>query len=197
MHKPITLNIILLYNIIFTIHITEAYEAYIKDHEVAYKTEVTTAVRLEPKVGDVPPILTNELEKEQLIIQRRMAKQTQMMQSFTSEQVCKTWFYKAPFHFNFLSSSNHAVISQEFQISSVEQRFMYEIECHLLKITYQKLLAEDGEQMDMTISEHECVSPAFSTPVKNYKLREGMSATLHFKMTGTPLPKVSNSSAST
>lgn len=72
---------------------------------------------------------------------------------------------------------------------------MYEIECHLLKITYQKLLADDGEQMAMAISEHECVSPVFTTPVKNYKLREGMSATLHFKMSGTPLPKVSNSTA--
>lgn len=91
-----------------------------------------------------------------------------------------------------ISMSNNPVFSQEFKISSVEQRFMYEIECHLLKITYQKLLAEDGEQMDLTISEHECVTPVFSTPVKNYKLREGMSATLHFKMTGTPLPKVKN-----
>lgn len=95
-----------------------------------------------------------------------------------------------------ISRSNDAVISQEFQISSVEQRFMYEIERHLLKITYQKLLEDDGEQMDMTISEHECVFPVFSTPVKNYKLREGMSATLHFRMTGTPLPKVRNSTAS-
>ncbi|MCJ8732911.1 hypothetical protein PDJAM_G00216350 [Pangasius djambal] len=68
----------------------EAYDAYIKEHEVAYKTEVTTAVRPEPKVGDVPPVFTNELEKEQLIIQRRMAKQTQMMQSFTSEQIA--WY---------------------------------------------------------------------------------------------------------
>lgn len=68
-------------------HITEAYEAYIKEHEVTYKTEVTTVV--EPRVGDVPPVFTNELEKEHLLIQRKMAKQTQMMQSFTSEQVCK------------------------------------------------------------------------------------------------------------
>lgn len=70
--------------------ITEAYEAYVKEHEVAYKTEV----RQEPKVGDVPPVFTSELEKEQLIFQKRMAKQTQMIQSFTSEQVCKTLFYK-------------------------------------------------------------------------------------------------------
>lgn len=169
-----------------------------------------TAVRLEPKLADVPPVFTNELEKEQLISQRRMAKQTQMIQSFTSEQVSKTSIYNNninKFILNELiliislfstslisiSESNDAVILQEFHISSVEQRFMFEIECHLLKITYQKLLEEDGEQMDMTISEHECVSPVFSTPVKNYKLREGMSATLHFKMTGIPLPKVSNS----
>lgn len=73
--------------------ITDAYEAYIKEHEVAYKTEVTTVVRQEPKVGDVPPVFTNEFETEQMIIQRRMTKQTQMMQSFTSDQVCKTYSF--------------------------------------------------------------------------------------------------------
>lgn len=58
-----------------------------KEHGVAYKTEVTTTV--EPRVGDVPPVFTNEIEKEQLFIQRKMAKQAQM--TFTSEQVCKTY----------------------------------------------------------------------------------------------------------
>lgn len=81
------------YDIVFTMPITDAYEAYIKEHEDLYKTEVMTAVRLEPKLADVPPVFTNEFEKEQLISQKRMAKQTQMIQSFTSEQVDKTSIY--------------------------------------------------------------------------------------------------------
>lgn len=72
----------------------------------------------------------------------------------------------------------------------MEQRFIQEIEFHLLKITYQELVTEDGEQLDMSVSEHDAISPVFNTPVKNYRLREGMSATFHCKMTGTPLPKV-------
>lgn len=72
----------------------------------------------------------------------------------------------------------------------MEQRFIQEIEFHLLKITYQELVTEDGEQLDMSVSEHNAISPVFNTPVKNYRLREGMSATLHCRMTGTPLPKV-------
>lgn len=62
----------------------------------------------------------------------------------------------------------------------------------LLKITYQELVTEDREQMDVSISEHLAVSPVFNIPVKNYRLRVGMSATFHFKMAGSPLPKVSD-----
>lgn len=53
---------------------------------MAYKTEV----KQEPKIGDIPPVFTTEFENEQMMIQRRMAKQTQMMQTITSDQVCKT-----------------------------------------------------------------------------------------------------------
>lgn len=66
-------------------HFTEAYEAYIKEQEITYKTEVTTTVGQEPRVAVVPPV--GEMEQEQILIQRRMAQQAQMMQSFTSEQV--------------------------------------------------------------------------------------------------------------
>lgn len=72
----------------------------------------------------------------------------------------------------------------------MEQRFIQEIEFNLLKITYQELVTEDGEQLDMSVSEHDAISPVFNTPVKSYRLREGMSATFHCRMSGTPLPKV-------
>lgn len=55
-----------------------------KKQEVTYVTEVTTMVQ-EPRVADVPPVVLSEYEKE--LIQRRMAQQTQMMQSFISETV--------------------------------------------------------------------------------------------------------------
>lgn len=72
----------------------------------------------------------------------------------------------------------------------MEQRFIQEIEFRLLKITYQELVAENGEQLDMSVSEHDAIYPVFNTPVKSYRLREGMSATFHCRMTGAPLPKV-------
>ncbi len=55
-----------------------------KKLDVTYVTEVTTVVQ-EPKVADVPPVVVSEYEKE--MMQRRMAQQTQMMQSFISETV--------------------------------------------------------------------------------------------------------------
>ena len=62
-------------------HFTEEYEAYIKTQEVMYKT-VTTAVVQEPKVADVPPVVVSEYD-----IQRRMAQQAQIVQTFITERV--------------------------------------------------------------------------------------------------------------
>lgn len=57
-----------------------------KKLDVTYVTEVRTVTMVqEPKVADVPPVVVSEYEKE--MIQRRMAQQTQMMQSFISETV--------------------------------------------------------------------------------------------------------------
>lgn len=55
-----------------------------KKLEVTYVTEVTTMVQ-EPRVADVPPVVISEYEKE--LMQRRMAQQTKMMQSFITETV--------------------------------------------------------------------------------------------------------------
>uniref|UniRef100_A0A3P8UGZ8 Ig-like domain-containing protein n=2 Tax=Cynoglossus semilaevis TaxID=244447 RepID=A0A3P8UGZ8_CYNSE len=56
-------------------------------------------------------------------------------------------------------------------------------------ITYSQLLAEDGEEM-VTVAEHEAVQSAFETPVKNYRIVDGMGVTFHCKMAGKPLPKI-------
>lgn len=70
------------------LHFTEAYELYVKKQEETFKTEVTTIIE-EPKVAEISAVVETVTEKEQMLMQRRMAQQTQMMQSFISEQVWK------------------------------------------------------------------------------------------------------------
>ncbi|XP_028847169.1 titin-like [Denticeps clupeoides] len=79
---------------------------------------------------------------------------------------------------------------QELQISAFEERIIYEIEFRILKITYQHLVTEDGEEMVMNVAEHEAKQPTFDTPVKNYRIMEGMGVTFHCKMAGHPIPKI-------
>lgn len=62
-----------------------------------------------------------------------------------------------------------------------------------MRITYRELVMEDGELM-VTIAEEEAVQPVFDTPVKNYRIVEGMGVTFHCRMSGRPLPKVLRSS---
>ncbi|KAG5852575.1 hypothetical protein ANANG_G00063900 [Anguilla anguilla] len=112
----------------------------------------------EPKVADIPPVVVSEYGKEQI----RTTQQIKMIRTFVSEQ--------------------------EFQISAFEERLIHEIEIRLLKITYQELVTEDGEEMIMT--EQEAVEPTFDTPVKSYRILEGMGVTFHCKVAGTPLPKI-------
>ncbi|KAJ8282395.1 hypothetical protein COCON_G00049140 [Conger conger] len=80
------------------------------------------------------------------------------------------------------------VTEQEFQISAFEERIIREIEIRILKITYLELVTEDGEEMIVT--EQEAVEPSFDTPVKSYRILEGMGVTFHCKVAGTPLPKI-------
>lgn len=80
-------------------------------------------------------------------------------------------------------------IFQEFQISAFEQKIIQEIEVRILRITYQMIVTEDGEEM-VTIDEAQATQPAFDTPVKSYRIMEGMGVTFHCKMAGAPLPKV-------
>ena len=82
-------------------------------------------------------------------------------------------------------------IFQEFHISAFEERIIQEIELRIMTITYQHIVTEDGELMVTTV-EHEALQPSFATPVKNYRIMEGMGVTFHCKMDGIPLPKVRN-----
>ncbi|KAL2081285.1 hypothetical protein ACEWY4_023138 [Coilia grayii] len=133
----------------------EEYEAYMKQHDVTYKTEVTAIVQ-EPKAGELPPVIVSEYEREQFLTQK------------------KTTY----------------ISGQEFQISAFEQRIIQEIEIRILKITYQQLVVEDGEEMIINVAEHEAKQASFDTPVKNYRILEGMGVTFHCKMAGYPLPKI-------
>lgn len=78
---------------------------------------------------------------------------------------------------------------QEFLISAFEGKIIQEIELRIMSITYRELVTEDRELM-VTAAEGEAEPPAFDTPVKNYRIMEGMGVTFHCRMSGRPLPKV-------
>lgn len=80
---------------------------------------------------------------------------------------------------------------QEFHLSAIEQRIMQEIELRIMMITYREIVSEDGELI-VTAAPTEAMQPAFDTPVKNYRIMEGMGVTFHCKVAGMPLPKVLN-----
>uniref|UniRef100_A0A3B4TIL8 Ig-like domain-containing protein n=1 Tax=Seriola dumerili TaxID=41447 RepID=A0A3B4TIL8_SERDU len=83
-----------------------------------------------------------------------------------------------------LNISSHL---QEFHLSAIEQRIIQEIELRIMKITYREIVTEDGELM-VTAAPTEAMQPAFDTPVKNYRIMEGMGVTFHCKMAGIPMP---------
>lgn len=78
---------------------------------------------------------------------------------------------------------------QEFHLSAIEHKVIQEMESLILKITYKEIVTEDGELM-VTATPSEAVEPSFDTPVKNYRIREGMGVTFHCRVAGMPLPKV-------
>lgn len=58
-----------------------------------------------------------------------------------------------------------------------------------MRITYRELVIEDGELI-VTAADAGAVQPTFETPVKNYRIMEGLGVTFHCKTDGKPLPKV-------
>ncbi|KAL7385130.1 hypothetical protein ABVT39_016267 [Epinephelus coioides] len=129
----------------------EEYEAYMKQHDVTYKTEVTTTTT----VVQEPSVVMTEYEMEHRRVTTPM--------SYVSET--------------------------EFLISAFEERIIHEIELRIMMITYIQLVTEDGE-VAVTVAEEEAVQPTFDTPVKNYRIMDGMGVTFHCKMGGNPLPKI-------
>lgn len=61
----------------------------------------------------------------------------------------------------------------------------------VMRISYKEMVTQDSELM-VTATPDEAVQSSFSTPVKNYRILEGMGVTFHCKMAGMPLPKVLN-----
>lgn len=78
---------------------------------------------------------------------------------------------------------------QEFLISAFEERIIQETELRIMRISYTELVSEDRELM-VAAAEGEAEQPALDTPVKNYRIMEGMGVTFHCRMSGKPLPKV-------
>ncbi|CAG5962721.1 unnamed protein product [Menidia menidia] len=81
------------------------------------------------------------------------------------------------------------ISGQEFHLSTIELRIIQEIEFSIMQFSYRELVVEDGEML-VTVAEEEAVQPAFDTPVKNYRIRDGMGVTFHCRMAGHPLPKI-------
>lgn len=80
---------------------------------------------------------------------------------------------------------------QELLVSTFEERIIQEVELRIMRISYTELMMEDREQVTTeVVVEGSGVPPAFDTPLKNYRIVEGMGVTFHCRMIGTPLPKV-------
>ncbi|KAM3939156.1 palladin isoform 2-T2 [Leptodactylus fuscus] len=77
--------------------------------------------------------------------------------------------------------------SQEYKVSSFEQRLISEIEYRLERSPVEESDddVEHGEDFDVDSS-----PPQFETKLKHYKIFEGMSATFSCKVTGNPKPKI-------
>uniref|UniRef100_A0A3B3ZPT2 Ig-like domain-containing protein n=1 Tax=Periophthalmus magnuspinnatus TaxID=409849 RepID=A0A3B3ZPT2_9GOBI len=106
--------------------------------------------------------------------------------SFISETVLLTKINHIAM-MGFVFYMQHSLL-QEFMVSSFEERIIQEIELRIMRISYMELVIKDGEEM-VTVAEHEAVQPVFDTPVKNYRIVDGMGVTFHCKMSGNPLPK--------
>lgn len=142
-----------------------------KQQDVTFKSEVTTTVIQEPTV----------------FVSQTEQRQVTTPVSVVSEKVRSLWT-------SWRRQRRHRInvalpVLQEFLISAFEGKVIQEIELRIMSITYRELVTEDRELM-VTAAEGEAEQPAFDTPVKNYRIMEGMGVTFHCKMSGRPLPKV-------
>ncbi|XP_069600302.1 palladin isoform X1 [Ranitomeya imitator] len=77
--------------------------------------------------------------------------------------------------------------SQEYKVSSFEQRLISEIEYRLERSAAEE--SDDDVEHGEDVAE-DSVPPQFETKLKHYKIFEGMSATFTCKVTGNPKPKI-------
>lgn len=162
---------------------TEEYDAYMRQQDVTYTTEVTTTTTT---VVQEPSVVLSQYEMEQ-------RRRTTPM-SFISETVPPSFclfslnINESRFIFK-VKTFTQTFFLQEFRISAFEERIIQEVELRIMMISYTELMTGDGE-VTVTVAEEEAVLPAFNTPVKNYRIMDGMGVTFHCKMAGNPLPKV-------
>ncbi|XP_034092914.1 titin-like, partial [Gymnodraco acuticeps] len=88
-----------------------------------------------------------------------------------------------------MEQTSTIITGQDFHLSAIEQRIIHEYELVIMKFTYREIVTEDGELI-VTSDPNEAVQPIFDTPVKNYRILEGMGVTFHCKSSGMPLPKI-------
>lgn len=166
---------------------TELYEAYMKQQDMTYKTEVvtmTTAVQ-------EPAVLVTQYELEQHQVAAPSVTYVK------TEKVCFTQDWQESFMSLLLlcgpiiRNQTSTFAMQELHVSTFEEQIIQEVELRIMRISYTELVMEDGEQVTTElVVEGRTVQPAFQTSLKNYRIVEGMGVTFHCRMAGTPLPKV-------
>lgn len=84
-------------------------------------------------------------------------------------------------------------LTQEYKVSSCEQRLISEIEYRLERSPVE----ESGDEAPFGDTSVESgVAPFFEVKLKHYKIFEGMPATFTCRVAGNPKPKVSGDTAS-
>lgn len=144
-----------------------------KQHDVTFKSEVTTTVIQEPS----QTVFVSPTEQRQVTTSIGVVSE-KVRSPRTSRRSERR-----------LGVNVALPVLQEFLISAFEGKVIQEIELRIMSITYRELVTEDRELM-VTAAEGEAEQPAFDTPVKNYRIMEGMGVTFHCKMSGRPPPKV-------
>ncbi|XP_056416962.1 palladin isoform X1 [Hyla sarda] len=86
-----------------------------------------------------------------------------------------------------LQESEDDLNSQEYKVSSFEQRLISEIEYRLERSPVEE--SDDDVDHDEDYAE-DSSPPQFETKLKHYKIFEGMPATFTCKVTGNPKPKI-------
>uniref|UniRef100_A0A674PN73 Myopalladin n=1 Tax=Takifugu rubripes TaxID=31033 RepID=A0A674PN73_TAKRU len=93
--------------------------------------------------------------------------------------------WDASFGFDFTSWVSF--FSQEYKVSSFEQRLLSEIEFRLERTPVEE---SDDEVQHDDVPTGKCIAPIFEKKLKNFKATEGVPVTFSCKILGIPVPKV-------